>query len=180
MDEIAFVVAPRQNSFFVEIVAAIRDELARAGVATSLHEGGFPPLRPGLVYALVPPHEWFALASAQHAPSAEQLRRTVGICAEQPGSSFFDDDLALGDRLGALLDVNAASVRAFRRHGLAARHFPLGWTPTWSHVAPSEPEPVRDVDVLHFGIYSERRARAIAVNAHHLERWRCKLDMSDH
>ena len=180
MDEIAFVVAPRQNSFFVEIVAAIRDELDRGGVRNSVHEHGFPPLRPGLVYALVPPHEWFALAPREHAPTAEQLRRTVGICAEQPGSSFFDDDLALGGRLGALLDVNAASVRAFRRQGLAARHFPLGWTPTWSHVEPSEPEPVRDVDVLHLGIFSERRARAIAANAHHLERWRCKLDMSDH
>src|SRR3954453_4616435 len=124
MAEIAFVVAPRQNSFFVEIVDAIRDELARAGVGSTLHEGAFPPLRDGLVYVLVPPHEWFALAGRRHPPTRAQLRRTVGICAEQPGTSFFGDDLHIGKELGALLDVNAAAIRTFRSSGLTARHFP--------------------------------------------------------
>ena len=184
MDEIAFVTAPRQNTCFKEFVEAIRDELNRAGVASSVSTDGFPPPRPGLVYALVPPHEWFALHGRLHPPSAAQLRRTVGICAEQPGTPFFEDDVEIGSRLGAVLDVSLAAVRAFAARGLLAAHFPLGWTPTWSHVsldaAEAQPgEPKRDIDVLHLGIHSDRRGTILANSARHLTRWRCRFNLSD-
>ena len=184
MPDIAFVMAPRQNSFFVEIVDAIRDELRAAGHESSVHHGAFPPLRDDLVYVLVPPHEWFALAGRRFPPSAAQLRRTVGICAEQPGTSFFSDDLDIGKQLGAMLDVNAAAIRVFRSGGLSARHFPLGWTPSWSFEDLSgeqraDHEAVRGIDVLHLGIFSERRAQVLAANASLLSRWRCRLSLSD-
>jgi hypothetical protein len=182
--EIAFVHAPRQNAFFGEIVEAIRDELRRAGVDSSVSHSGFPPPRRGLVYALVPPHEWFSLHAQRHPPTAGQLRRTVGICAEQPGTSFFEDDVTIAPWLGAVMDVSAASVRELGRRGVAATHFPLGWTPSWSHWSPDaaggdEPEPARDVDVLHLGIHSDRRAAILAESARHLARWRCHLNLGD-
>jgi hypothetical protein len=182
--EIAFVTAPRQNTFFSELVEAMRDELGRAGVASSVSTDGFPPPRRGLVYALVPPHEWFALHGGEHAPSAAQLRRTVGICAEQPGTPFFEDDVEIGSRLGAVLDVSRSGVRAFKGRGLDARHFPLGWTPTWSHVSLDAPtaqgdEPEHEVDVLHLGNYSHRRGTILAQSARHLTRWRCRFYLSD-
>jgi hypothetical protein len=182
--EIAFVTAPRQNTFFAELIEAMRDELDRAGVESSVSSDGFPPPRRGLVYALVPPHEWFALHGARHAPGAAQLGRTIGICAEQPGTPFFEDDVEIGSRLGAVLDVSPAAVRAFEARGVRAAHFPLGWTPTWSHVSLEDPAgwdegPERDVDVLHLGIYSDRRGTILSGAARHLAPWRCRLVLSD-
>ncbi|HEX8054179.1 MAG TPA: glycosyltransferase family A protein [Thermoleophilaceae bacterium] len=182
--EITFVQAPRQNAFFGEIVEAIRDELRRAGVDSSVSHSGFPPPRRGMVYALVPPHEWFALHARRHPPTTGQLQRTVGICAEQPGTSFFEDDVTLAASIGAVMDINAAGVRELGRRGVRATHFPLGWTPSWSHWSPDASEgdghePARDVDVLHLGIHSDRRAAILAESARHLARWRCHLNLGD-
>src|SRR3954453_5891679 len=82
MADVAFVTAQRQNSFFTEIIEAVRDELDQLGIPSSLVSGAFPELWEDRVYVLVPPHEWFALEGHRHPPSAAQLRRTVGICAE--------------------------------------------------------------------------------------------------
>jgi hypothetical protein len=176
MAELAFVLAERQNSFFAELVAALRDELDQLGVANSVHIGPFPELRDDRVYVLVPPHEWWSLQGHTTPPSPEQLRRTVGLCAEQPGTSFFEDNIALAPRLGGILDVNADSIAEFKRRGVRARHAPLGWTRSWSHTG-SVP---RDLDVLHLGIYSERRGAVLAANARELSRWSCRLVLGDH
>jgi glycosyl transferase family 2/glycosyl transferase family 1 len=182
--DITFVMAPRQNTFFTEIVEAVRDELRLAGIGSTVSTNGFPPARRGMVYALVPPHEWFALQGRVHPPTAGQLRRTIGICAEQPGTTFFEDDVEIAPRLGAVFDVSRASVRAFASRGIAPAHFPLGWTPSWSHVSyegqnGGDGEPERDVDVLHLGIYSERREAILAESGRYLARWRCHLNLSD-
>src|SRR3954447_16013482 len=88
--EVAFVLAPRQNHFFVELQEVLADELERNGAKASLHVGGFPPPRPGLVYALIPPHEYFTLMDGQIGPPPDVFARTIFICAEQPGTHFFD------------------------------------------------------------------------------------------
>jgi hypothetical protein len=184
--ELAFVLARRQNHFFVEIVDAIRGELDALGVASTVHRDGFPEERPDRVYVLVPPHEWFALDGARHRPTRAQLKRTVFICAEQPGTSFFDDDVALAPLAGAVLDVSTGSVTEFERRGIkGVGHFPLGWTPSWSHVpvddggSPELDPAGRDIDVLHLGIFSPKRATAIAAAGFPLSHWRCQLILSD-
>ena len=167
MFELAFVTAPRQNHFFVEMVAAIRDELDQMGVASSLHVGDFPPLRDGLVYVLLPPHEWFALHGYKAPPGSERLRRTIFLCAEQPETSFFEDNVSLAPCAGAVFDINPGAVEEFDRFGVeGVRRFQLGWTRTWSTIDHADLEENRadadrDIDVLHLGVYSERRARTI-------------------
>jgi hypothetical protein len=123
----------------------------------------------GCVYVLVLPHEWFALDGRRYRPTRRQLRNTVFICAEQPGTSFFDDDILLAPLAGAVMDVNLSSVHEFGRRGVyGVEHFPLGWTRAWSSVSTDdydEPDVLaehRDIDVLHLGIYSPKRARALA------------------
>lgn len=184
--ELAFVLARRQHHFFVEIVDAIRTELDGLGVSSTVHRDGFPEERGDRVYVLIPPHEWFALDGRHHRPARRQLSRTVFICAEQPGTKFFYDNVALAQLAGAVLDINALSVSEFVRHGFGgAVHFPLGWTPVWSHVPeddagdPQVDASERDVDVVHLGIASPKRLAALAAADLPLSRRRCRLILGD-
>ncbi len=157
--ELAFVLAPGQNHFFVEFVEAIRFELSALGVPTSLHTGLFPPARPGRIVVLTPPHEYFRLFGTAHPPGHDVLRRTIAISFEQPGSTFFGDDVMLAAHFGAVFDINASAVRAYRRRGLAAQHLPLGYSAYWE---PSQATEDKQVDALFMGCESGRRARCLA------------------
>ena len=116
---------------------------------------------------LVPPHEWFALHGYKATPGHEQLRRTVFLCAEQPETSFFLDNALLAPYAGAVFDINPGSLEEFAATGIdGVRRFQLGWTRTWSTIGHADLERERaaegrDVDVLHLGVHSDRRARAI-------------------
>jgi hypothetical protein len=173
--ELAFVMAPRQNLFFDELVQALRHEAQALGARTSLHVGNFPTPRPDLVYVLVPPHEYFTLMHGRIGPPPEALRRSVFVCAEQPGSPFFDANVALAPRGGAVFDINRLAVQAFAREGVEAHHLQLGWTPGWDHLAERE----RDIDVLFMGCVSDRRAQALASYARTFSRRRVQLVLSD-
>jgi hypothetical protein len=183
MVEICFVLAEGQNRFFVELIDAIRVELDDAGVPSSVHVGAFPEHRPGIVTVLVPPHEYFALTEPDDRPTAEQLARTVMICAEQPGTWFFDRDVELGASAGAVLDIHSHSIRHFHTQGVKAEHFALGWTRAWCHAqgleSENEPATARDVDVLHLGINSARRGRVVSGYGRQLEPWRAHLQFGD-
>jgi Glycosyl transferase family 2 len=182
--EFSIVLAPRQNEFFVEIAEAIVNELELAGHAASISRSGFAEQRRGLVNVLLPPHEFYKLEGQFTDPLSATLKRTVFICAEQPGSSFFDDDASLASRAGAMLDINRLSIAEFARRGVTGvRHFPLGWTPSWSRVdyGPGESESAEDrsIDVLHLGIFSHHRAEAIAAAGNELQGERCRLILGD-
>jgi len=173
--ELAFVMAPRQNLFFDELVHALRDEVEKQGTRTSLHIGNFPAPRPDLIYVLVPPHEYFTLMHGRIGPPPEVLRRTIFVCAEQPGSPFFAGNVALAPRGGAVFDINKLAVHAFAKEGIQARHLQLGWTQSWDHLVERE----RDIDILFMGCVSERRAQALATYARSFSRRRVELVLSD-
>jgi hypothetical protein len=173
--ELAFVLAPGQNLFFAELVAALREELERAGVRTSLHVGNFPAPRPDRVYVLTPPHEYFTLLHGRHGPLPEVLARTIFICGEQPNTPFFDNNVHLAPMGGAVFDINRFGVRGFAREGIEAHHLQLGWTPSWDHLSDRE----RDIDVLFLGSHTERRARVIGAAARTFSRFRTEFVFSD-
>lgn len=173
--ELAFVMARRQNHFFVELVEALRDELTGLGVSSQVYLDGFPQPRPGLVYALVPPHEYFALERLGP-PSPSLLARTIFICAEQPGSDWFEKNARLVRDAGAVFDISRRSVREWGRRGVGAEHFPLGYTPRWDRSPFTSP---RDIDVAFLGARSDRRERYLAGYAASLWRWRSHVVLSD-
>ena len=80
---VSFVLPRGGNWFFIELVAAIRDELERLAVPSSVHFGPFPEAD-DRVFVLVPPHEYVALEGEDAVPSPQTLARTMCICAEQP------------------------------------------------------------------------------------------------
>ena len=152
------MLAPRQNLLFVELAEALCAEVESAGARASLHIGNFPPPRRDLIYVLVTPREYFTLMHGRIGPSPEVLRRTVFICAEQPNTSSFEENVRLARRGGAVFDINSHAVQAFAREGIAAQHLQLGWTQSWDHFSQRE----RDIDVLFMGAISDRRARALS------------------
>jgi hypothetical protein len=182
--EFCLVLAKGQNGFFFELAEAIADEIRSAGHRASISVEGFPAPREDLVYLLVPPHEYYRLEGILVEPPPEILARTIFVCAEQPGTSFFDDDVFLAPRAAAVFDINLRSIEEFRRRGVTnVRHLPLGWTPTWSPVTFEPGQPVgnldRAIDVLHMGIYSAKRGRALGAAAKHLVRWESHLVVAD-
>ena len=172
---LSFVLPRGGNWFFIELVAAIRDELERLAVPSSVHFGPFPEAD-DRVFVLVPPHEYVALEGEDAVPSPQTLARTMCICAEQPGTFWFDDDLAVARLAGATFDINPLTIHALKRAGIAARHLQLGHTPSWDRFDPSRK---RDIDVLFLGNGSPRRLRALASYGPVLSRWSTHLQISD-
>jgi hypothetical protein len=178
--EVAFVVAPRQNLFFVELQRALAAELEHQGVHATVHEGAFPPPRRGLVYAVMPPHEYFTLMHGRIDPPADVFARTIFICAEQPDTSFFEWNLEYAPKAGALFDINRLAVRAYRERGLDAHHLQIGHTGLWDHMPErTRGSAERDIDVLFMGAASERRLRYLGSYTRTLRNRRCHFVISD-
>ncbi|MGI8461095.1 MAG: glycosyltransferase [Solirubrobacterales bacterium] len=171
MLELDLIVHRGQNAFFRELALALRDELVALGVGARVTESVREP-RPGLAYALLPPHEYAWLTWGLL--PRRVLRRTVFICAEQPGTHWFKADVAIARLGGAVLDINRAAVREFRDRGIPAEHLPIGWTPRWE--TPSEE---RDVDITFLGSLTDRRERLLAGYAPTLAEHRAQLVISD-
>lgn len=174
MLELAFVMAPHQNLFFVEVADALRHELSELGIRSTVRTDGFPPPVPERVYVVVPPHEYVALGG--ELPGNELLERTIFICAEQPGSSHFEENVQLAPLAGAVFDLSRWSIRELANHGISAEHFQLGYSPLWDHF---DRDRERDIDVLFMGCYSERRGRYLAGYADSLWCWRSRIILSD-
>lgn len=176
MLELAFVRSDKQNLFWVDIADALREELEALGVRTSVHANGFPPPRPGLVYLVAPPHEYFVLEGHRHPPERELLRRSLLVCGEQPGTLHFEHNVQLGREAAATFDINRASVRVLQRRGLGARHLQLGHTARWDAY---DATAGRDVDLVFLGCESPRRAKALSSYAPTLWRYRSHVLLSD-
>ena len=169
--------APDRNLFFAELVEALGDELGRLGIETSVHEGPFPQPRDDLVYALVPPHEYFALTRHQPPVPADALTRTIAICAEQPDTSHFKQNAAVLGRMGAAFDISRYAIADYRRQGLVVEHLQLGYTARWDRRL--RPEDPRDVDLLFMGCHTKRRGDALAAYADVLWPYRNAWLLSD-
>ena len=174
--ELAFVLARGQNAFFPELVEALRDELDELGVESSVHLDEFPEQQPGRVNVLVPPHEFFALRGHAVPPDGAPLERTVYVCAEQPGTHFFNLNVNLSPRAGAVFDINPLSLSELRMRNVRAELLPLGWTRRWDG---TPFDPVRSLDVSFLGCWTPRRGRVLAAAAPQLARRRCHIRLSD-
>ena len=174
---LCFVSASRQNVFFGELLDALADALAQVGVPVEHAVDHFPPLRKDLVYAFVP-HELLPLIMADAHPSDAQLRRSVAICTEQPGTQWFDQTLAIAQRTSRSLDINRLGVAELRKRGVEAEFLQLGYTPLWDRWQES-PEPGRPVDLAVLAGTTPRRLRAVARCAPVLAGRRTELHMPE-
>src|SRR6202035_5923111 len=116
---VCFVSASNQNVFFGELLDALADALAELGISVERSVDCFPVLRDGLVYVFVP-HELLPLLMPDAHPTEPQLKRSVTICTEQPGTSWFDEDARIAKRAAAAIDINRLGVVALHKLGIDA------------------------------------------------------------
>jgi hypothetical protein len=170
---VCFVEASGQNAFFGELIDALRQAVEREGWTTETAIDHFPPPRNHLAYVFVP-HEFLALTQQPAHPTADQLRRTVVLSTEQPGTTWFEEAAPIAFRAGATLDINPLGLAELRRRGVSADRLALGYNSGWDHWGGDENSP-RPVDVTFIGGYTERRGKVLARCGRVLSRRRAVL-----
>lgn len=172
---ICVVTASGQNVFFGEILDAFAAALRARGLTVEESLDEFPPPSDDLVYLFVP-HEYHPLVHALAHPTSMQMQRSIAICTEQPGSSWFDTSAELAASAGAAVDINQLGVEELTRRGLEVRHAPLGYVPAWDVWHGSE-EKERGIDFTFLGAATSRREKLLSGCAHLLDRRRSAIHM---
>jgi hypothetical protein len=172
-----FVSASNQNVFFGEMLDAFAQALIEMGVAVERSIDYFPPMRDELVYVFVP-HELLPLIMPDAHPSEQQLRRSVTICTEQPGTSWFDEDARISERTSATVDINRLGVSALGKQGVQARFLQIGYVPGWDRWH-GEVGRQRPIDLIFLGGATHRRLTAIAQCAKHLAGYSTELHLTE-
>jgi hypothetical protein len=163
---VCLVSASNQNVFFGELLDAFAAALRGLDISVERAVDYFPPLRDELVYVFVP-HELLPLLMPDAHPTEPQLQRSVTICTEQPGTSWFDEDARISKRAAATVDINRLGVAALRKCGVSARFLQLGYIPQWDYWA-KDARQARPIDVTFLGGVTPRRLTALARSATYL------------
>jgi Glycosyl transferase family 2 len=93
-------------------------------------------------------------------PTVTQLQRSVALCTEQPGTSWFDLGSELAAQAGAAIDINLLGAQELTRMGIAVEYAPLGYVPAWDAWHGRECD--RSISLAFLGAHTKRRARGIA------------------
>lgn len=137
------------------LCAAARD----VGHDAELERGTFPPPSSDTAYVTIP-HEYYACEPAASWPSPAQRERTIALCVENPGTTWFNTVLSLAPLFPMLLAINRSSQLELRRRGFPAKHLQLGYTRHWDRW---QAEPVsRPIDITYLGAADPRRDALIA------------------
>jgi hypothetical protein len=174
---VCFVSASCQNVFFAELLDALAEALGSHGVAVEHAVDYFPEARDGLSYAFVP-HELMPLLMPDAHPSDQQLRRSVAICTEQPGTPWFDHTVQIARRAGRSVDINRLGVAEQRKLGIEAQFLQLGYSPLWDRWH-GEQEGVRPVELALLAGSTPRRLTAVARSARRLAGRRTELHLPE-
>jgi hypothetical protein len=159
--------APGGSAFMEELFEVIADAVRGAGGTATTWVGPLPEDRPDAVYVIVP-HEYLVVLPESQRPRPEQLRRTIGLCVEHPGTRTFETAAALLPKLGATFDINEDSQLELARRGTKAHRFQLGYTKLWDCWG-GDPDRPRDIDVTYLGTAEHRRSALLARAARDLD-----------
>jgi Glycosyl transferase family 2 len=177
LPRICLVSASGENVFFGEILDAFGDALREHGYSVERSVDTFPEPADDLV-CLVIPHEYVALVDPLAHPTPAQLRRTVAISTEQPGTPWFETAVDVAERAGAVVDINRLAAQEMGRRGIRADHVQLGYIPSWD-VWKGEDSGERSYDMTFLGRHTEARAKAVARCVPALERRRAAIYMTE-
>lgn len=173
---IQFILSPYQNAFFHEVAEVIVHELRRGGCEAAITTPADAVLDERAVFVLLPPHEYVALEGDPWMHSHAALGRTIGLMAEQPTQSHFAQNATIAGKLAATFDFNAYAVRAYKRHGVDAKHLAFGYTDLWDCYSEHADH---ELDVVYLGSDEPRRQRLLATCSRALSQRAGRLVISD-
>lgn len=167
-------VASQGNVFMREIAEWLVAAFVDAGRPAELRTGGVPQASPSVVNLVVAPHEYFSLELTDPAARIAGARASIPVCTEQPGTPWFEIQLASVAHSPLVLDINRLGVAELSRRGVAARHLPLGYHGSFDRWH-GDGDRVRPIDVLFLGSLTPRREAALAAMAPYLQSLRCRF-----
>jgi hypothetical protein len=168
-----FVSTRRGSYFMTELMAALAAAVEAGGDSAEVVLDGFPRLREDVVYVVVP-HEFDAWGSASGSPDREQRARTIALCTENPGTSWFETTAELVAGFGASVSINRSSAAELRRRGIRCEHLQLGYVPEWDSWQGADAG-ARDIDVLYLGAADPRRDPLLGAIGTQLWARRCQF-----
>lgn len=160
LSQVVFVNRSAGNTSAREILGLVQHELALCGIPTSTATDAFEEQGDGTVFVMIP-HKQTATAPTAPHPTPRQLRRTIALCVEQPGTRWFELSARIANRAGAALDVNRVGVRRLRELGIPAEELAVGYSTYWDRWLRDE-SLERPTDVIHLGTDHPRRLAALA------------------
>jgi hypothetical protein len=143
-----------------ELMAALAEAAEAAGCAVELALDRFPAYEDDRAYVVVP-HEFDAWGLASGQPDAQQRARTIALCTENPGTTWFESTAALVTGLGCAVSINRSSAAELRRRGVRCEHLQLGYCARWDSWR-RELHRERPIDVLYLGAADPRRDPLLA------------------
>ncbi len=148
-----------------ELLGVIAAEVTALGATSGIHqvtvsEGPFPA-GDDAVY-VIEPHEFFLRVPAHDHPAQDQLRRTIGLCVEHPGTESFAQTVATAGRVGARLAITDDSALALNELGLPTHRIRLGYSTIWDVWGGADTP--RSLDIVFLGTIDRRRSRNIALD----------------
>lgn len=157
-----------------EIAQWLVDALGDLGRRAELRTGGVPQASADVVNLVVAPHEYFELGGFDAQQRRTGPAASIPVCTEQPGTPWFDVQLAALAYSPLVLDINRLGVEELQRRGLPARHLPLGYHAGFDRWGGDEGRG-RPIDVLFLGSLTERREAVLASMAPQLQSLRCRF-----
>lgn len=177
VSRICLVAASGENVFFGEILEAFGEGVREHGLTIERSVDCFPPPADDLVCVFIP-HEFMALVDPLAHPTPGQMRRTVAISTEQPGTHWFEVAYEAAARAGAVVDINRLAAEELNRRGVPTAHAQLGYIPGWD-VWGGEESREREIDMAFLGRYTDERAEAVAHCVVPLERGRAAVYLTE-
>lgn len=150
-----FVSTRRGSYFMTELLSTISAATAAAGHHVELVFDEFPPLRDECVYVVIP-HEFNAWGNPRGFPDPRQRARTIALCTENPGTTWFEETYSAVSQFAAAVSINRSSTAELRRRGVRCEHLQLGYSPLWDSWLGDE-RVQRSIDVLYLGAADPRR-----------------------
>lgn len=162
------------NVFMREIAQWLVAGLGDLGRRAELRTEGVPEASSGVVNLVVAPHEYFELGGFDEHQRRVGPAASIPVCTEQPGTPWFEVQLAALAFSPLVLDINRLGVEELRRRGLPAEHLALGYHPSFDRWGGDEAHG-RPIDVLFLGSLTPRREAVLAAMAPQLQSLRCRL-----
>lgn len=160
MAQICFVSDRQSTYFFTELLGVLAQEASDHGARVTMAMDAFPSFEEPVAYVFVP-HAFMALAPKQGHPTDAQLRHTLAISTDPPGTRYFEQSAEHASRAARVMGLTRPVVAELARRGISAEHLRLGWSPIWDTWRRDEGVDRPD-EVLFLGAATERRKRVLA------------------